>query len=235
MAYFLENSTPTGRAQSAGWVLSRLSKKSIRGAAAVYNEEGRLVHFDDSFFTGKPRGIRLPGETSRGGFDAHIETRVMARFGALGLLKRGYTVVIALNRPWRPCWNVCDNAVRTKAAETQTRFLVRGTTGPDGPVETPYGRQYSNAALENGGLNPDELYPGTQVEPEGGSRTGSGGRGGSVPEGGGGATRALGGAAGALGIAGDVLMIIDIIVNGPQHVACGMAPSFPGCQPIPYA
>jgi hypothetical protein len=185
----------------------------IRGAAAVYEPTGSLVHYDPTFFTGK----ELPAGEG-GVYETHIEARVRRHFGKLDLLQKGRTVVIVLSEPKEVCKPNCFNKLNKAARLTGARFVVRSPGMPD--EFFPAGSARFGAP--EGAITPTRARTQTVTQgelfevPTAPRGSGGAGRTGSVR--GGGTPRGLGGAGAALGVIGFIADIYFYWKYGP----CGV-------------
>ncbi|MET7818024.1 DNRLRE domain-containing protein [Micromonospora zamorensis] len=189
IAYYNEKVTnipKTGEKTAAGW---GVTGNTLYGAAAVYDKDGHLIASDDTFRSG---GGNLPGETRGVQQDTHIEPRVVAWYEQKGLLGRGNTLVITVNKEAPPCskGRACHGLLAKTAAEKGIRIIY--STPGQAPVEfrdeKEWGKLKGAPAVPKSMRNPQNALPG-------------------MDEIGPGAGRGLGMAAGAFSILNDLYYV----------------------------
>ncbi|GII22529.1 RHS repeat domain-containing protein [Planosporangium mesophilum] len=225
-----KSSSPSD-ATMRNWVRELRGKATLHGAAAVYDQNGKRVFYDDTFFS----GFKLPDES--GTRETHVEARVRRLLGMNGYLREGYTIVIVVDDDLPPCGSNCDTKLAKIARENGVRVIYRTPNGKDSvgnPTNRSYGAENSHADLEGGGLRPEEVFPTRptlfdmlpKAAPEvprpsgigevGGERAGPGG---------------VGRAAGAVGeVLGPIGFIADII-HFAKYGPCGFPGMEASCQP----
>lgn len=208
-----------GYTPGQGW---GVTKKTLFGAAAIYDQDGNLVARDDNFRSG---GGLLPGETNPL-VHTDLEDRILRWYTAGGQLKPGYTLVITTSYDKKEC-NKCASKM-TNAAETEGVRVIYQQ-----PHEEPvvFGKSNSSAQLKGDivtprvGIRPVQ----TSLIPDPPSGGGSSGGDPVRPRGGtGNVGRGMSGTADALGAFGLLADMYFLFRYGP----CGVAPMpIPECQP----
>ncbi|WP_154937200.1 DNRLRE domain-containing protein [Micromonospora palomenae] len=174
-----------------------VTKKTLFGSAAVYDKDGNLLASEDNIRSG---GGTLPGEGSKVQQDKHVEKRAIDWFDRKGLLQRGNTLVIAVNKegaPPCPRGKSCNTAMQ-RVADSKGIRIIYVEPGAE-PVK--YGEKNSSAVLKGQPVTPKR--PIVSKPPVGGvPEPGGTGRGGASGVG----PRGIG-AAGAFSLLGDLYMI----------------------------
>ncbi|MGP3913076.1 DNRLRE domain-containing protein [Nonomuraea sp. 10N515B] len=110
------------------------TNRTMLGAAAVYDSDGKLLAFESGFFSGKQNeGL---GEGSS--WDTHLEKRITAYFEKKGLLKPGNVLVIVANGDQGPCpgESGCDQFIKNYTVKKGVGviFKWRGGTYAEGSL-----------------------------------------------------------------------------------------------------
>ena len=137
-----------------------------------------MVASDDHFRSG---GGLLPGETSQS--DVHVEKRVVDWFSDKGLLKKGYTLVIQVNKEGvMPCESGkggstgCNRFLQKTAQLFKVRVIYQAGPGH----EATFGDQHSSAKLEKPAVPPKREFVG-KAPPAGKGAAPTAGGSGAVP------------------------------------------------------
>lgn len=215
----------------------RTTGKTLFGAAAVYDKDGKLLWSDDTFRSG---GGLLENETGR--IHQHVEPRVVSWFRQLGLLKPGNTLTIVVNGENSPC-DACMSVLKEAADSNGIRVLY---VDLNGQKRAEFGEVNSSAKLEGEPVRPRQAGQPSLFEPDGkgGSTSGEAPstRGGGVegePTRGGGMAEGAGAALGIIGLFSDLYFVSKygpetMVGCYPGQVLAYMADGL-GCWSVPVA
>ncbi|MEV0663872.1 DNRLRE domain-containing protein [Actinomadura luteofluorescens] len=119
-----------------------LNADGLRGAAAVYDANGKLIHYDNTFFS----GILNEGLGEKKPLDTHVEPRIIRDLYTRGLLKEGNTLVIVVDKSEKAC-RACDPKLESVANKYGMRIIYRAPGH-----EKPYGFDggFSNGITSEG-------------------------------------------------------------------------------------
>ncbi|WP_328415184.1 hypothetical protein OG470_22535 [Micromonospora sp. NBC_00389] len=224
MNYYTQNVTnkpTTGQyVPGFGW---GITSETLFGSVSVYDADGNLIAAEATIRSG---GGLLPGESGRPLTDQDLEQRALKWAEREGLLQKGNTLRIDVDKPDTPPCNNCGAHMR-RAAETHGMriwYTSQGTT-------TVYGDEFSSAHLKGAGIKPitpkssqGTLFELPPTKPNGGTGKPGGPRGG-------GAARGMNGTGNALGLLGFGADMYFYYKYGPCGVFYYEVANPGACQP----